>query len=760
MIRSPHCGTEMAKDTTPCRAARGRLLAASSLMVMTVPLGVSAQTAPATIASAAEPASPDIVVTGRFRNEQLNAIPEAVSVLTAAALEQNNVKTLKDVTLLLPNVGISESLNPASTFISVRGVNAVRNSDPAVAIVIDGVQITNSNQVSQGLVDIDQIEVLRGPQGALYGRNAIGGAIVISTRKPTNETEGKVELAIGNGQDYRADAVLSGALIKDKLLFRIAAGYHDFGGLIQNDFFHRPTDFATTYNAQGRLIFNASDDLIFDLKASYEHLRTGTFFYASAVDAQQRAILHQAQNFNLKVLNNPISVDYRSLVDVSLKVDYRLGATKWTNIFGVSHTLDRYGQPGEGVGSTLPGDTDFLPLAAFATSQTYDIRSFSYETRLKSDSAGPFQWLVGLYYLKVNRDDTLPVYVNSNFGLQYGNAATGQPLQQGFNPALPLTKVPGTDQARANTTYAGFANVDYKPVDQLTITAGIRYDIDKRRQTDNNTGQVRQTEFRAAQPKLQLSYQATPDELLYATVSRGFRGGGFNSPITSFTRIYNAETLWNYEAGIKNSLFARKLQLNAAVFYADTRNNQQFQFDGATGSQVIFNIPKSHFWGIEADANWRTPVKGLGFTLSGGYIKSRIDAFDAKAAGFPAATITQLGPVVGNQLPIIYHWSVSSSANYTTPITENVDFIGSVSLNIKGNQYFYIDNADKARTLHLVNAQLGVETSHWQFRVFAENLFNEAWYSAYESAIQTALPQDLAYPQARRKFGAAVRYKF
>jgi iron complex outermembrane receptor protein len=159
----------------------------------------------------------EIVVTARLRSERVQDIPDTIAVINPDFMVRNNVETLKDITLLLPNVGISESLSPGSSFINIRGINTIRNSDPAVAIILDGVQFNNVNEVSQDLNDIAQIEVLKGPQGALYGRNAIGGAVNIVTTTPTNKTEGVIEAGAGNGGTVQARGSVSGPIVNDQL---------------------------------------------------------------------------------------------------------------------------------------------------------------------------------------------------------------------------------------------------------------------------------------------------------------------------------------------------------------------------------------------------------------------------------------------------------------------------------------------------------------------------------------------------------------
>lgn len=184
---------------------------------------------------------------------------------------------MSDFIAKTPNISITKTQGIGTSFITVRGISQVRNGESPVAVVVDGVQQITSKQFTADLFDVQQIEVLRGPQGALYGRNAIGGAIVITSKQPTNDFEFNGNASAGNGEDYRAQASVSGPIIEDRLLFRIAGAYHDFGGRFENAYLNKKVDWLKDRNVRAALRANLSDTLNAELRGSYTDTKGSPF---------------------------------------------------------------------------------------------------------------------------------------------------------------------------------------------------------------------------------------------------------------------------------------------------------------------------------------------------------------------------------------------------------------------------------------------------------------------------------------------------
>jgi iron complex outermembrane receptor protein len=705
----------------------------------------------------------EIVVTARLRSERVQDIPDTIAVINPDFMVRNNVETLKDVTLLLPNVGISESLSPGSSFINIRGINTIRNSDPAVAIILDGVQFNNVNEVSQDLNDIAQIEVLKGPQGALYGRNAIGGAVNIVTTTPTNKTEGTLEAGGGNGGTVQARGSVSGPIVNDQLFFRVSAFVNNTDGFIENPLLDRKTDFSQNANVRTRLRWLATDALTFDLRLSWDGLKAGTYYYIPVLSPTGVPLFNQASNFNLAPTSNPISVDYRNIIDTSLRTDYKMDAVTWTAILAENHTDEHYGRAGQGIGADIPGDLDWTPYPILANSQTWGFKAKTLDLRASSNNSTGLKWTAGIYYFDQDRSIQLPVAIAfANYGQAVQNliaTLSGVPtsLFNGLSLNDPLTPVPSQNDRTNTKDYAGYGNVVYDLTSSLEATFGIRYDDNLISQDDLSYDSHRSVRYDAFQPKASLSYKLNDNDRVYATASKGFRSGGFNSIINTVATAYSPETLWNYELGVKTESQSHAITANAAVFYEDYKNSQQFQFDGKTATQTIFNISKSRIYGAEFDVEARTPIDGLSVQASAGVMDSKIESTD----GIPAAVTAAVGNVVGNKLPIIDHWTFSVGGQYAQSLSNGWIATPSLDVTGRGKQYWYIDNVNEAPNLYLLNGAVTVAAdARWKVALTVKNLLDRKWYSDYESQKQTGLFSDVAWPQAGRVFLGTVTYNF
>jgi iron complex outermembrane receptor protein len=705
----------------------------------------------------------EIVVTARLRSERVQDIPDTIAVINPDFMVRNQVQTLKDVSLLLPNVGISESLSPGSSFINIRGINTIRNSDPAVAIILDGVQFNNVNEVSQDLNDIAQIEVLKGPQGALYGRNAIGGAINIVTTTPTNESTGTVEVGAGNGGTVQARGSLSGPIVTDKLFYRFSAFVNNTDGFIENPVIDRKTDFSQNANVRARLRWLATDALTFDFRLSWDGLKAGTYYYIPVLDAAGVPLFNQAGNFHLTPDSNPISVDYRNIVDTSLRTDYKMDAVTWTAVVAENHTTEHYGRAGEGIGSSIPGDLDWTPYPILANSQTWGFNAKTVDLRVSSNNSTGIRWTSGVYYFDQDRIIQLPVAIAfGNYSQALANllanfAGVPTSLYTGLDPNEALTPVQSQKDRTKTRDYAGYGNVVADLAPSLEATVGIRYDDNFISQDDLSYGSHRSVRYDSFQPKASLTYKINDNDRVYATVSKGFRSGGFNSIINTVATSYAPETLWNYEFGVKTETVDHYVTANAAVFYEDYKNSQQFQFDGKTATQTIFNIAKSRIYGAEFDVEAKTPITGLTVQASAGIMDSEIKS----TSGIPEAVTAAVGNVVGNYLPVINHWTFSVGSQFAQPLSNGWTLTPSLNLTGRGKQYWYVDNVNEAPNLYLVNGALVLTgDTHWKVALTVKNLLDRRWYSDYESQRQTGLFTDVAWPQAGRIFLGTVGYRF
>ncbi|WP_241255221.1 TonB-dependent receptor plug domain-containing protein [Altererythrobacter sp. BO-6] len=359
-------------------------------------LAAAALAAPATAQDAQvgddanETTGNQIIVSALRRDESLQDTPAAVTAFTSETIANAGIERPGDFIALTSNVNLVETQNAGNAFIIIRGITQARNSEPSVAVVVDGVQQVNPAQFNQDLFDIEQIEVLKGPQGGLYGRNAIGGAIIITTKKPTDTLEGNFKVGIDNGFGYFLRGGISGPL-SDNVAFRVSGSFYDTDGFIRNEFLGEDADPVKDFSLRANLLVDATDQLSFDLRGSLNQLRTQALYFNIVGDVNDTSLPVR--------VNNPGQND-RDIYNLSLKTTFEGDNAVLTSVTSYD-TLEE----------VLTGDAfDFLPIPEsfffnlfeflFGTgngfdlnqSQFLDVKAFSQEVRLEiSQGRGPAQ---------------------------------------------------------------------------------------------------------------------------------------------------------------------------------------------------------------------------------------------------------------------------------------------------------------------------------------------------------------------------------
>jgi iron complex outermembrane receptor protein len=664
--------------------------------------------------------SDEIIITAQQRAEPLRNVPIQVTAFTAQAVEDAGIKSTSDIIAQVPNITYDRGDTYRSNFITMRGLTQINNADPPIAFVLDGVPQTNQKQLGVTLFDIERIEVLKGPQGALYGRNAVGGAINVVTKAPGNELEGFVNLGYANGDTIDASAGISGALVEDKVLLRVSGSYTSSDGLIKNDFRGDHVDY--DYSLRGRMILKPTDLLTFDLRAEYSDFRGGSNSYAAVFSGIPRDFVNPQFNF-------PAYAEGHS-TDLTGKFDYDFGFATLTGIsawskFKQNNRADLdFRNPVDS-----PGGIFGLGFQA-GQGQNAKLETFSQELRLVSASDQAFRWLVGVYYLHTDRALVTRGFIDLDGTDQFDN------------PALLIAN---NNETNDNNAYAAFAQVDYDLTPTLTLTGGIRYDEDKREQTNVVTGAIRKTSFDRVQPKVTLTWKPEDGRLVYATYSTGFRSGGFNAPNVTVP-VFDAETLDNFEVGFKTQWFDRKLTLNGAAYLTNVKNYQYFYVDAATASQIIDTIDKVQIKGFEIEAMAKL-APGLDASFGVGTTDSEI-----KRSLFPSD--------VGNHSPRTVPLSINSSIQYRGDLSETVEGFVRIEHQHIGKKYWDADNASVQNPYDLLNARMGVEFGNYGVYAFARNIFNEKYYSEFFQPKYSGLDVAIGYRGTPRTYGVEAKVKF
>lgn len=685
------------------------LFASSAVLALVPPMNkAAAQTTEAAPEMTSEEPE-ELVITARKRAEVVQDVPDSIAVLTGAMIERAGIDNLDEAAEVIPNLAIVDSQDAGNVAISIRGIGQSRNGDAPVAINVDGVQLVSTDAIKQALFDLQRIEVLKGPQGALYGRNAIGGAINIITRAPTNKTEGRFKIEYANGDDWRLNGSLSGPIIDDKLLFRLSADYQNFDGVIENVTLNRDVDYREDVNVRGRLLFTPASNVTLDLRAGIGRLDGGASWYIPLPD-------DQPNNTSVPVQANELGTTERDMNDASAKVDINIGDIVFTSITAWSDIdLDFF------------QDFDWTPRSDLAAAQSRDVESFQQEFRFTSPSDRPLRWVVGASYLDFQRRIDTDLF----FG-EYLN----------FTPYQKVTVARTTEDGRSLSGY-GQLNWDIAPA--LELTLGLRYDHERRKQHDRLTPSAdRRISFDEWQPKISLAYDFTDEAMAYVTIARGYRSGGFNPPSASIPSTYKPETTTNYEIGAKTSWFDDALIVNASAFLTQYADQQVYLLK--LGNQGIINIDETKILGFELETQVR-PTERLQLSASLGLLDTEIENFDGSAL------------YRGNKVPLAYGWSYTLSGQYSVPF-ENWTLVSRLEYTARGDNYWHIDNEDKQKSVHLVDARISAEFDNITLSAFAENLFNKKYTEEFFGEQFSALFSDLRYPGTPRRYGVSASFKF
>lgn len=674
----------MSIRTRNLRRLTGVSLLACCAMALATPGRAAAAEEAADEAGKDEAHDGEIIVTGQKRDETLQRTPISVTVLTEEDIKTGGINNVQDVARLTPSFVIDNHYRPGTQNISFRGFTNVTGGKPPFALIVDGVQEPNQEYLTQQLFDVQQIEILRGPQGVLYGAGAIAGAVNIVTKKPTNEFEAALKVGAFEGDEFSAMASVSGPIVKDKVGFRLAGYGKSFRGLIRNTTTQNYVDRASTYGVHGRLLIEPDADTTIDLRTRYFHERSGGLWLMRSPQAEIDTY-KQLPNGDIDGYQN------RQSTNISATIQRDLGFATLSSITGYQR----------GKTFTLT-DGDFTSTPTTVEEIVYNVNILNQEIRLTSAGDTRFSWMVSGF---AQRSRVLDINT-------YGSVlAPGK-----YNLAPPTA----ANRYRSRL-WAIAAEARYKLTDSLSVIVGGRYDHDKESALDLRIANgFNERGFSEFQPKASITYQATPDVLLYADYSRGFRSGGFNPNSPIGAREYTNETSDTYEIGEKASFFNNRLIVNGALYYTDYKN-EQFIYavplpQGNFSS--IANIPRSRSYGGEIEAQ-AVVSDGLRLRGSFGYSPTQIREFPV--AGFPADAFRN------NYVPRIYKYTIGGGGEYSAPIADGVNLLLRLDVSHRSRVFYNVVNTVRADPKTFVDGriQIASDDDRWSAAIVGRNIFNE-----------------------------------
>ncbi|OJW69129.1 MAG: TonB-dependent receptor [Sphingomonadales bacterium 63-6] len=714
----------------------------------------------------------EIIVTGEKRETAIQRAPLSITAIDSAALQERNVNEVNDLNGLVPGLSISKN-EGSSRIVAIRGIgyetSANPNSQPGVAFHINGVYIAHVMSLAQDMIDVERVEVLRGPQGTVFGQTSTGGAINVITRKPQiGETSGDVSVSYGN-YNY---AKLNGALnvpISDTLAARVAAQYmrHDgYGKSIGVPYVEKyDLDDANNLGLRASLLWQPSD--------SFSAILSAQTFDTDRHGALQKNVLDDTPGARVVDQDYPSTFDLTTrMTDLSMSLDIGDFATL-KSVSAYQYML-----------KNQTADTDRSAGAFYVHTVHWQDKSkaFTQELSLSSQPGGNVEWVLGGFFL---RQRALKDYLSlgSNPGLVY----QGMPI------------VFATYSPYQHTSIAGYGQAIWHASDELSFTGGLRYSWDK------TTGQPinffnqfgpaapRKATSDAVTGKLGIDYQITPDNMVYFVASRGYKPSGvnFNQGAWLVPQTYKHEIVKALELGTKNEFLDDKLRFNLSGYYYWYDNYQFTAEDPRPNSGGSWNIPKAEIYGLEAEASL-LPFNGLRLdgtlSLAKGTFKGDFYTIDSQSAlairqqasidlnlpqpyvsgygynpGVIAIVADNLLNTNGNKVAKLPGVQARGAATYEADIgagtlTLNGEVIYRGGFNAR---IFDQGPLDKVPSYTLVNAGIKFEPhdSSFTYSISAQNLFDDDGVNALFTDPYGALTTSVEYVNPRQVF-ATIAYRF
>lgn len=688
-----------------------------------------AQTAPAQPEVAVQDATTidDIVVTARKREESLQEVPLSISAFTERTIEAAGLVDIEDISRLTPGFTFAPLFGGAAATPVIRG-QSTTIGEPNVGFFVDGVYQSSRAIMDASLGDdVARVEIVKGPQSALYGRNTFGGAVNIITRSPSNTLEGRVEASYGDANTIGLRGSVSGPLVEDQLYFRLGATYRSSDGYFTNTLTGGDLDTRETTVLTGSMEYLASDAFSVRLRVAREDTSDGDFPLAFAVNNAAPANLtgppFPATNQIYRgELAAPTSFavtpghNDRTVTATSLTADWDLGAVSLTSITGYNDVhLD------------FAVDNDYSAVDARFANTISDLNEVSQELRLVSTGESRFQWLAGAYFYRSESDTHLEDFWR------------GAALTYASNLALPggvRRQLLGgliNDLHEETESYAVYGQARLSLTDRLSVSAETRWSTETKRVVSRDASQltglvtgtyVNERDFESVLPRFTVDYQLTPDAMFYASASKGEKVGGFNvvtvaGAILPSERTYNPESAWNYEVGAKTSWYDGRLVLNLAAYQIDW-SDQIVRALGATFATLNVNAGKSTVKGVELEMR-AMPMDGLELSTGVAYTDSHYDDYT-----FGTLALLGMDPVLdGRRLQYVSEWQSNISAQYTYPVADGVEWFSRADFSYQSDQSS-VQTADAfTGASNILNLRTGLDFGNTSVRIYVNNALEE-----------------------------------
>ncbi|NCF21270.1 MAG: TonB-dependent receptor, partial [Haliea sp.] len=671
----------------------------------------------------------------------------SITAFSGDFLEENGIQKINQVAQITPNFNIAGSVQPSNARIQIRGIGAAGNNaiEPSVGVFIDGVYYPRPGSVIGLLMDIDSFEVLRGPQGTLFGRNTVAGAMNITTRNPSQETEGSIELGYGDYDLYEVGGSFNAALT-DSIAGRIAFKYADRDGYGDNILDGEEYGARDDLVARAKLLFDFSDQLSMLVTADYAEINAegnGSELLNStntaAFDANTTELYGSSpatnDSYDWKV--NQVVDDEHEDEQWGLSVDINYEFTNGIRLRSITAAR-------EWEATFADGDAHY-PVKLIPGTTDYDTETISQEFQLMSPGGETVDWLAGVYYYEEDYDIDLSRDLGEAFCDPTIAAVVPPPL---VPIVVPLCQAGAQEGATTNTftqeleSIAVFGQATWNINDAWNTTLGLRWtDDEKDGDYIAEVNNIAAGQFAAPETSLgmerddskttwfgNVNWHVTEDIMLFATASTGYKSGGFNSqsggsqPLGD-ARIYGPEETTNYELGVKSTLLDGTMTANATLYHMEIDDFQDRIFDGL--SFIVVNAGELRQQGVEADINW-APIEPLRIVAGVGYLDSEYLDFEGAP---PLPGSDELQDLEGERRNFSPEWQTSLTADWTQSLDNGMEWFVGGSWSWFDEQNVGTTSNNNPQSMQdsysLVNARVGLRAEQWDVTLFGYNLTEE-----------------------------------
>ena len=732
-----------------------------------------------------------VVIASPKETGKLRELPNAVSLISQKDMQANQITTLKNVSALVPNFFMPDYGSKITSAVYIRGIGS-RINTPAVGLYVDNIPYIDKSAFDFNFYDIERIDILRGPQGTLYGRNTMGGLIKVHTRSPFSYQGTDVKLSYGSKSNYRSASLTHYHRWNEHFAFSAGGYYEGSDGFFRNAYNGKKIDNMEAGGGRIRAIWLPSDNLKLDFTIGYDYSDEGgyPYYYTGALNKSK----DEYKEHIGKISYNRDCGYRRGLFNTGLNIEYQGNSFIMNAVTGYQNLTDR-----------MYLDQDFLPVDIYNIEQKQRINTLSEEITFKSKKNQRWIWVTGAsgFYQWLHTD--APVTFQSE-GIQWlenninkGMASSGMPINlKILSETMPVPGIFDTPVLGAAIFHQSTFN--HLLFENLSATVGLRLDYEKNKIDYNSSAAMNIQMYMAGKPmgkpmeqaaefigkldddhvqllpKFALKYDFNKQNNIYATVSRGFRSGGYN--IQMFSELlqsalkqrpgagsavsddeiknlvtYKPEYSWNYEIGSHLSLFGGKLKTDLAAFYMDTRDQQIAKFVESGLGRMMVNAGSSESYGAEVSLT-ASVNRNLSLNGSYGYTHSTFKKYDAGKSSSDENI-----DYSGHYVPFVPRHTMNVGANYSFFLGGNKWAQSlTVGLNYTGaGKIYWTEKNDVSQSFYgTLNGRISLQAKALQIDFWGRNLTNKDYTTFYFESMERGFEQRSKPLQ----LGVDVRYHF